>query len=262
VKNIEFKPTLMYASRSFKFTLKNTSLINLNYNFRIVNSSTGILDAGPYSIIPKKGSIAAGCDDNFIVNFNPDEVESDFSRILSGNIENLNPESQPLIIEVSGIAERPVIHFELPPSTYKERKEKEMIPVDNKFKIIEFSSLGTNIKNTKRFMAVNPTNQGYEFEWEEVPDESKKLKPMFKCLTPKGVILSGKKFEMIFEYTPDNVGEHESHWLFKVPNEKIVQDFLVVGRVVEPNVMFAAGAVRFGPLLLEGKNRKTVNIIN
>lgn len=44
---------------------------------------------------------------------------------------------------------------------------------------------------------------------------------MFKCMTPKGVVLSGKKFEMVFEYTPDNVGEHESFWVFKVPSEKI-----------------------------------------
>lgn len=208
----------MYGSRAFKFTIKNTSLISLNYNFKIVNSSTGILDAGPYSIIPKKGSIAAGFDDNFIVNFNPDEVEHDFSRIFSANIENLAPEQTPLIIEVNGIAERPIIHFELPPNSYKERKEKDMIPIDNKYKIIEFESLGTNIKNTKRFMGVNPTNQGYEFEWEELPDDSKKLKPMFKCITPKGIILSGKKFEIVFEYTPDNVGEHESRWVFKIPS--------------------------------------------
>ena len=96
-----------------------------------------------------------------------------------------------------------------------------MCPVDSKYKIIEFDSLGTNIKNTKRFMAVNPTSQGYEFEWEEVIDDKKNIKPVFKCLTTKGVILSGKKFEMVFEYTPDNVGEHESYWIFKVNAEKI-----------------------------------------
>ena len=33
-----------------------------------------------------------------------------------------------------------------------------MVAVDNKYKIVEFDSLGTNIKNTKRFMAVNPTS--------------------------------------------------------------------------------------------------------
>lgn len=174
VNKVEFKPTLMYAMRSFKFTIKNTSQIALNYNFKIANSMTGILNAGPYSIMPKKGSIAPGCDDNFLIKFNPLEVEADMSRILSANIMNLNPEQEPLIIECSGIAERPVIHFELPPTTYRERKEKDMAQVDSKYRIIEFDSLGTNIKNTKRFMAVNPTNSGYEFEWEEVMDESKK----------------------------------------------------------------------------------------
>lgn len=158
VNKIDFLPTLMYAQRSYKFTIKNTSLINLNFNFKIANAETGILDAGAYSIHPKKGQIAAGCDDNFIVKFSPMEIESDFTRILSANIQNLSPEQDPLIIETNGIAERPVIHFELPPSSYKERKEKDMTPVDSKFKIIEFESLGTNIKNTKRFMAVNPTS--------------------------------------------------------------------------------------------------------
>ena len=140
------------------------------------------------------------------------------SRILSANILNLNPDQEPLIIETNGIAERPVIHFELPPTNYRERKEKDMSQVDSKYKIIEFESLGTNIKNTKRFMAVNPTNQGYEFEWEEIIDESNKQKPLFKCTTQRGLILSGKKSEMCFEYIPDTVGEHESRWVFRIPS--------------------------------------------
>jgi len=250
VNRVDFKPTLMYAQRTFKFTIKNTSQIDLKYNFKIANSLTGILDAGPYSIMPKKGSISPGCDDNFLVKFNPLEVEADMSRILSANIMDLNPELEPLIIEVNGIAERPVIHFELPPTNYRERKEKDMAQVDSKYRIIEFDSLGTNIKNTKRFMAVNPTNSGYEFEWEEVIDESNKQKPLFKCVTPKGLILSGKKSEMCFEYTPDSVGEHESRWIFRIPSENITAHFLIVGRVNEPNVLLESSRLKFGPLLL------------
>ena len=37
---------------------------------------------------------------------------------------------------------------------------------------------------------------------------------------------------------------------------------MVVGRVVEPNVLFETGKIQFGRLLLEGKNREVVNIIN
>ena len=174
VDRVDFKPTLMYAQRTFKFTMKNTSKINLNYNFKIANMNTGVLDAGAYSIIPKKGSIAPSCDENFIVKFSPVEIEHDFSRILSANILHLSPEQEPLIIEANGIAERPVIHFELQPNNYRERKEKEMSSIDSKYKIIEFESLGTNIKNTKRFMAVNPTSGGYEYEWEEIVEDTVK----------------------------------------------------------------------------------------
>lgn len=71
-------------------------------------------------------------------------------------------------------------------------------------------------------MAVNPTGIGYEFEWREVVDDSKKNKPLFKCLSAKGLILSGKKSEMVFEYLPDNVGEHESQWTFLIPSQNIV----------------------------------------
>jgi len=166
-----------------------------------------------------------------------------------------------LIIELNGTAQRPIIHFELPLSNYREKKAKDMSFLDEKLKIIEFESLGTNIRNTNRFMAVNPTSQGYEFEWEEIVDESKK-KALFKCATPKGLILSGKKTEMVFEYVPDNVGEHDSRWLFKIPSEKITQEFLVVGRVNEPNVLFESGKMKFGPLLLGGKAKETVRIIN
>jgi len=72
------------------------------------------------------------------------------------------------------VADRPVIHFELPPSQYRDRKDKDLAPVEQNVKVIDFESLGTNIRNTKRFMTVNPTSQGYEFEWEEVDDERSK----------------------------------------------------------------------------------------
>ena len=46
-------------------------------------------------------------------------------------------------------------------------------------------------------MVVNPTSHSYDFEWEEFESEepgkeSKREMPMFRCLTPKGTILSGK----------------------------------------------------------------------
>lgn len=132
-------------------------MIALPFNFKIINPRTDLLDAGSFSIFPKRGQIAPGCDENFLLKFAPLEVEPDFSRLVIADFLHLDPAKKDLQIRVDGVAERPVIHFELPPSSYLETKKKDMTPVDSKFKIIEFESLGTNIKITRRFMAVNPT---------------------------------------------------------------------------------------------------------
>jgi hypothetical protein len=112
--------------------------------------------------------IAPGCDDNFLIKFSPIEIEADFTRTICANFHHLDPEKQPLKISAHGMAERPVITFELLPSAYRDFKEKDMTSVDSKYKIIEFESLGTSIRNTRK---------GYEFEWEEVADEARKNKP-------------------------------------------------------------------------------------
>lgn len=94
--------------------------------------------------------------------------------------------------------------------------------------MIEFESLGTKVKNMRRFYVVNPTAVGYEYEWKRL-DEDKlpagattQYENFFKCTTLKGVVLSGKKYEMSFEYTPDMVGTHESYWQFEIASQKIV----------------------------------------
>lgn len=115
--------------------------------------------------------------------------------------------------------------------------------------------MGTKVKNTKRFYVVNPTSLAYDFEWKKIDDKKDSNSGFFRCPTSKGTILSGKKAEMIFEYTPDLLGTHESYWVFEIPSEKIIQYFLLIGDVVEPNVFFDIGKINFGPLLLGGKNK-------
>jgi hydrocephalus-inducing protein len=118
------------------------------------------------------------------------------------------------------------------------------------------------VKNTKRFFVLNPTNQGYEFEWEQPDEESNLNSKLFKCLTSKGVIYSGKKFEMIFEYTPNTLDTHESYWNFKINSEKLTHKFLFHGVAREPMILFNQGKINFGPLLLGGRNKEIIEIIN
>ena len=69
-----------------------------------------------------------------------------------------------MVIDLDGEAERPICHFELQPSKFREK----MPDIDQNFDIIEFESLGTKVKNVKRFYVVNPTATGYEFEWKRL----------------------------------------------------------------------------------------------
>lgn len=62
----------------------------------------------------------------FTVRFSPTEVEESNERFLVIAIENLDKSMQPLVVELQGEAERPVCHFELQPSNYRERKKPEL----------------------------------------------------------------------------------------------------------------------------------------
>lgn len=112
-----------------------------------------IVDPGYFYIGPKQGSIAPQCIEQFEIKFQPTEIHSNNERFLIISIDDLEPNAEPLVIELDGEAERPICHFELPASNYREKKPD----IDSSYNIIEFESLGTKVKNVKRFYTVNPT---------------------------------------------------------------------------------------------------------
>jgi hydrocephalus-inducing protein len=69
-------------------------------------------DSGPFSISPKQGIIPPNSDEPFLVRFSPIEVDDfAFKRILTCQMKDLDPQIQPLQIELTGEAERPICHF-------------------------------------------------------------------------------------------------------------------------------------------------------
>jgi len=223
---------------------------------------------GFYSITPKMGAIRPETEETFEVKFLPTEVDERMDRILECVIQNLDENCEKLVIDVDAQSERPFCHFELPFSDYLQTKGSEIVASFNTsdIKVIEFESLGVKVKNTKRFYVANPTATGYDFEWKKLEAEkvnnSTDFSGFFKCTSNKGVILSGKKFEMVFEYTPELTGTHESLWMFEIPASRERQLFLIVGKVLEPKVFFEVGRISYGPLLIGGKNKEVVKLKN
>ena len=122
-------------------------------------------------------------------------------------IGNLPSSQDPLCVNIFARSRRPLCHFDLENSDYASRREAGLPgpsgrpgPLDSNVRIIEMKSLGTHVRNTKRFYVVNPTDTSYEFIWEPlyVPVGQQQL---WRCVTQRGVVLSGKRYEMCFEYT-------------------------------------------------------------
>ncbi len=105
----------------------------------------------------------------------------------------------------------PYCHFELEDSDYitGARRNPELCgpggappgaTLDPNTRVIEFTSIGVNLKNKRHFYIVNPTNAAYTYLWtcEDVGDSKKN--EAFTCLTPKGHVTSGKKSQVCIYY--------------------------------------------------------------
>ena len=108
---------------------------------------------------------------------------------------------------------------------------------------------------------MNPTDTSYEFVWEPlyVPVGQQQL---WKCVTQRGVILSGKRYEMCFEYTPKTMGLHEAFWRFSIPQRNLTAVFLLVGNVVEPRVLLDTSRLQFDQVLVGSQSTEFVNLVN
>ncbi|CAG9464033.1 unnamed protein product [Pedinophyceae sp. YPF-701] len=266
---VVFKPTMMFQARTYAFPLKNTSTAAMTYRFVVTHRDGREDPAPPYEVTPEDGTLAAGQETEVTVRFKPMEVE-DCDRLLVAEVPALAEDQEPLRVELSGKVKRPWCHFDLPESDYVSagRRNPEMPgpsgtlgPLHPSTRVLEFTSLGTRVRNTRRFDVLNPTSVPYEFSWQLIRDADG-AEGTFKCLTRRGVIPGGRKYEMIFEYTPDSEELLESHWVFRITQQNIEVPFLVVGHVSEPRVLLDRSAVHFQKVQVGRRVRETVHIVN
>ncbi|OQR81932.1 hydrocephalus-inducing protein, partial [Thraustotheca clavata] len=268
VSNIAFKKTFMFQACTTKFTVRNQSKIRLEYNWNWSQDILGLNDLDnismetpcPFTIEPEAGEIGGDDNQEFLVRFAPVETH-DYVYKLDGHIRN----SEPLCIQVRGSSLRPVCHIDLEPSDYAQRRSLAMVgpggelgPLDATIRVVEMESLGIRVRNTKRFYVINPTNVSYEFAW--IPEGN--VNPCFRCATPKGLMLSGKRCEMVFEFTPTQMELQEMFWRLKIDHFHVDQLFLFVGTTTEPRVLFDRGSVNFATLLLGSKATQTIYLTN
>jgi hydrocephalus-inducing protein len=212
---IDFKPTLMYQSRVFKITVKNTGKVSVKYSFLLFDEEGAAVSPDskdcPFAADPPLGVIEVNDSLTALVRFSPNDEATYTDYHLVFMAPNLAKEMVPLNISLSGRSVRPFCHFELEESDYiaSERTTPELtvqngtpMVLEAGTKVIEFNSCGIKVRNVRKFYIVNPTSIAWEFMWACVSGNDQM---MFRCLTTRGVVQPGKKFEIAFEFMPDSV---------------------------------------------------------
>lgn len=227
----------------------------------------------PFSIEPAEVLLSPNSSQEFCIRFLPLEVE-DFVYVLKGQTLPVTESGAlPLLTEdgsqegdaqrssirmvVRGTAKRPVCHFEMKESVdYLVRRLPSMTnelglvsPIQVEVKVAEVESIGLRSRNTYRFSVLNPTNENYEFLWESVGVPS----PFWRCVYSSGMLFSGKRVEMVFEYLPESVCVAEAFFKFRLANSQLEQLFLFAGSVTEPKVFFSQAKLNFQSVVLGGE---------
>ncbi|KAH6588049.1 hypothetical protein BASA50_010912 [Batrachochytrium salamandrivorans] len=267
---INFKNTLMFQSRVYRFSLRNSGKVILQYAFSFYEEdgvSLDSLEKCPFSIYPVSGTIPANESVMITVRFSPNNV-GDYCNTILCSMPNLSKDMKPLMLKANGTSLRPLCHFELEDSDYitssrrnPERFTNSGVPLilEANTKVIEFISCGVRGKNLKRFYILNPTNLIYEYTW---VSESQSDSNVFKCLTLKGVITPNKKSEIVFEFNPDSTDIKESLWTFMISEHNIRVPFLLVGQAAEPNIRVDQAGVNFKSVLVGRQVKEIVKLIN
>uniref|UniRef100_A0A8D0GGN3 HYDIN protein n=1 Tax=Sphenodon punctatus TaxID=8508 RepID=A0A8D0GGN3_SPHPU len=234
---VQFKETLLFQTRVFKFHLSNTGTVALEYFWKVIMDDTGravnfaeelqpnspegtpLSQAGsilesvssylcaaaalpPFCMEPGRGVIPAGNTQLFQLKFSPLEVGEFEGRILC-SIPNLKPDQQGPVVAVKGRSLLPYCHFDLEDSDYLtanrcslETHGSKGVALDPNGRVIEFSSVGVHIRNTRSFTIMNPTNTTYSFQWHCEQQDDLQGQLAFACLTERGQIRPEKKVEV------------------------------------------------------------------
>ena len=261
-KSIDFATTKLFQQRSVTFAVKNTGKVQLPFAFNVLSTDRTTLEdsvASIFTVSPARGTVPPGQLQEVTVIFRPTDV-GDFAQLLIGSFPF--GAKQEYALPLTGSSECPLVHFELPQTSYlSTRTEGEIASVDPNSGVIQFHSRGIKIRNTMKFMVLNPSNMSYDFEWQDVTPPSLSGPSPFRCNTTRGTIHSGKKLEMSFDFTPDSLKLREGLWNFNIIGKATIP-FLLVGQASEPEVYFSQNKLQFGQVIVGGKSRQTVTIEN
>jgi hydrocephalus-inducing protein len=135
---------------------------------------------------------------------------------------------------------------------------RPLVHIYQKEKIAFMNSFGI----FREFYIINPTDMDLNFIWtREDPSDSRSGPANFTCTPTTGLIESGKKIHMRFEYISNDLDLTESFWRFFIQEHNISLPFLLVGHTTEPAVSLDRSHFNFREILV-GKISFIETIVN
>ena len=220
------------------------------------------------SITPATGDIPPQEHVNVTLKFSPIDVIQLQASLLA-RIKNLPPAASDIKVTLAGESVMPYCHFDIPTVSYsqlantldiKTSTASYSTPLNPATRVLTFETCGVGVKVMRSFHVINPTNLTYEFVWQ--PDLKEDMKKPFICLSKTGSIVSGKKFEMKFEFLPSSPDYEECLWKFSIPSLALSVPILFIGYIVEPKILLDRSYLHFKPQLVSQVCRETVFLIN
>ncbi|CAG6023165.1 unnamed protein product [Menidia menidia] len=280
---IHFKDTMLFQTRVHQLQIVNEGSVKVDYAWQVLmdsSSSSGsrdgdsltaarpssallrvatLLTVNPelpaFTVEPSAGTIIPGATQDFSVRFSPVELAQFQGRLIC-SIPNLQDGDLAPCIPVFGRSLLPHCHFDFEDSDYiSGHRRRVRSPVDLNSRVLEFEAVGFS---TPSKSVLNPTSRTYSFKWRCEDDSASP----FRCLSPCGSILPGKRTQVCFEYIADQPDTVESFWTFVIETVSLSVPFLLVGTTREPLVYFQRPHLDLGELLVGRQAEQTVALVN
>ncbi|KAG7269215.1 LOW QUALITY PROTEIN: hypothetical protein CRUP_011854 [Coryphaenoides rupestris] len=279
---VRFRDTVLYQSRVHRLQMVNQGVVQLEYSWQVfldadhhhhgVNAAAAVTP-GSRPQTPGGASVSTA---------RPSSALAGLARLLLGDpelppfsvepgagflgpgasqtIPNLQEDVHAPSVSVCGRSLLPHVHFQLSDSDYISGRRPTPTPLDPRTRVVEFHSVGLGLATptSRRFGVVNPTSNPYSFRW-VCQDQGPCA---FRCLTPSGTILPGKKVEVCLEYASEQPGAVESGWSFLVEALSLSVPFLLVGTSREPQVYLDTAHLDLGDVLVGHRTERTVHLVN
>ncbi|GKT23609.1 Hydrocephalus-inducing-like protein, partial [Aduncisulcus paluster] len=221
-------------------------------------------------VIPSTSSDGEKCD--VCVEFCPQEsgvVQSFLSLTPSSS-------SDDEMVLLKGCGVRPVLHFEIPPSTYLEHRDPSLSTPSEveehlkqgRVRVVEMFVRGEGRRSKTGIGIFNPTDHSHHFSFVPVKDKSATPSPAVRLgpiVSDRGVIEKYTKSKLLFEYvsSADSIvqGIEERFFQFIIPRFHISTYFLVVGHARDPLVYLSHSQLKLKELVGHSVT-ETVSISN